>query len=168
MVEQVSNSIQIAFTGRNDNGAPLAGFQCSIDSQPAIACNTSPVSFSNLQAGTTHTFQVRAIDAAGNADPTPATFSWRVLTPIQGIQSLVNYVNSQNLPTGVKNGILGPLHQVVTLLTDNNPNNDVAGCNKLDAFISQVNYYLTQGQISQSLAAQLIQQAQAIKAAIHC
>ena len=26
----------------------------------------------------THTFQVRATDAAGNVDPTPATQSWKV------------------------------------------------------------------------------------------
>jgi hypothetical protein len=26
----------------------------------------------------THTFQVRATDAAGNTDPTPATQSWKV------------------------------------------------------------------------------------------
>jgi hypothetical protein len=26
-----------------------------------------------------HTFSVRAVDQAGNADQTPATFSWRVI-----------------------------------------------------------------------------------------
>jgi hypothetical protein len=51
---------------------------------------------------------------------------------------LINYVNGQNLPAGIKNGIIGPLHQSVSILTDNNPNNDVAVCNKLDAFVAQV------------------------------
>src|SRR4051812_27561295 len=51
-------------------------FACSLDGAPATAC-TSPTTYSGLGAGT-HTFSVQAIDAAGNADPTPATRSWTV------------------------------------------------------------------------------------------
>lgn len=160
----VSTSIRIAFTG-TDNVA-VAGFQCSIDGGTPSTC-TSPFILNNLATGT-HTFYVRAIDTSNNVDPTPASFSWTILTPAQGIQALINYMNSQNLPTDVKNGITGPLHQAITLLTDNNPSNDHTACNKLDAFIGEVNYYLTHGQISQSLAAQLIQQAQPIKTALRC
>lgn len=55
---------------------PLATFECSLDAAPFAAC-TSPATFFDLTAGA-HTFAVRAVDAAGNADATPATRAWSV------------------------------------------------------------------------------------------
>jgi hypothetical protein len=51
-------------------------FQCQLDGAGFAPC-TPPVSYTAL-ARTRHTFQVRALDVAGNADPTPATFNWRI------------------------------------------------------------------------------------------
>ncbi len=51
-------------------------FECSIDGGPFSAC-TSPFTTPRLRGGT-HTFQVRARDAAGNVDPTPATFEFQI------------------------------------------------------------------------------------------
>jgi Tol biopolymer transport system component len=53
-----------------------ATFQCQLDGLGFVACS-SPRSYSNLLEGS-HTFQVRSIDAAGNVDPTPATWSFMV------------------------------------------------------------------------------------------
>jgi hypothetical protein len=51
-------------------------FQCKLDRRAWRAC-ASPARFRNLAFGR-HVFRVRAIDAAGNLDSTPAARSWRV------------------------------------------------------------------------------------------
>ncbi|MFL5798872.1 MAG: sulfatase-like hydrolase/transferase [Actinomycetota bacterium] len=53
-----------------------AAFQCSLDHVPFTACS-SPTTHSNVTAAD-HTFAVRAIDAAGNVDPSAAAASWTV------------------------------------------------------------------------------------------
>ena len=55
---------------------PGASFQCSLDSAAFTAC-TSPKTYSGLANGS-HTFAVRAADALGNVDATPATYTWNV------------------------------------------------------------------------------------------
>jgi hypothetical protein len=53
-----------------------ARFACSLDGAAATAC-TSPISYSGLSTGP-HAFSVAATDLAGNADSTPATWSWSI------------------------------------------------------------------------------------------
>jgi len=55
-----------------------SAFQCSLDTAPWEAC-TSPKEYTGLAQGP-HTFQVRAINAAGEIDPTPAEAAWTVGT----------------------------------------------------------------------------------------
>src|SRR5439155_296782 len=67
------------FSGLDNVTAPAnLTFECKLDSSGFGAC-TSPVTYNNLADGP-HTFYVRARDAAGNVDPTPAQFSWSVDT----------------------------------------------------------------------------------------
>ena len=54
-------------------------FECRIDGGASTTC-TSPKAYSSLSAAS-HTFEVRAIDPAGNVDPTPATRSWTIDAP---------------------------------------------------------------------------------------
>ena len=54
-------------------------FECSLDGAAFVAC-ASPLSLNGLALGG-HTFAVRATDAAGNADPTPAEHAWTVEPP---------------------------------------------------------------------------------------
>ena len=107
-----------------------------------------------------HTFAVRAVDTQGNVDPTPATFSWTVLTPTQGIQQLINTIDSFNLPKGVTTSLEAPLNAALAQL---NSNNDTPACNQLNAFLNQVNAKQNNGQLTQQQAAELTQQAKAIQ-----
>ncbi len=52
-------------------------FECALDGAAFAAC-TSPASYAGLALGT-HTFDVRALDASGTADPTPARYGWTIL-----------------------------------------------------------------------------------------
>jgi large repetitive protein len=56
---------------------PGSTFECKVDAGTFSSC-TSPSSYS--LADGTHTFHVRARDAAGNADPAPATWTWQIDT----------------------------------------------------------------------------------------
>lgn len=58
---------------------PVATFRCTLDSLAPAPC-TSPTSYSSLATGQ-HTFSVQALDQAGNADATPASFTWTVTVP---------------------------------------------------------------------------------------
>jgi hypothetical protein len=51
-------------------------FKCKLDRGPVKPCS-SPKVYWRLRTGR-HTFKVRAVDRAGNVDPTPAVWRWRV------------------------------------------------------------------------------------------
>jgi hypothetical protein len=55
---------------------PGVTFQCRLDGNDWEPCN-SPEKLRGLKR-TKHVFAVRAIDAAGNADPTPADRRWKI------------------------------------------------------------------------------------------
>ncbi len=70
-----TNSTSATFTFTGDGAA---SFECKLDSGSFATC-VSPKSYSSLANGS-HTFQVRAIDAAGNIDPSPASYTWTIDT----------------------------------------------------------------------------------------
>jgi hypothetical protein len=73
------SSASFSFTGTDDvTPATSLTYECQLDTGAFAACN-SPTSYSGLSDGS-HTFQVRAKDAAGNVDPTPATQTWQINT----------------------------------------------------------------------------------------
>ena len=55
---------------------PGSTFKCKLDKKKWKSC-TSPKKYKNLKVGK-HKFRVYAIDAAGNADPTPAVWKWKI------------------------------------------------------------------------------------------
>jgi hypothetical protein len=64
------------FSFNGTDARAVAAFQCRLDDGAFEAC-TSPRTYSKLKKGK-HTIEVRAVDAAGNVDATPATRSWTV------------------------------------------------------------------------------------------
>jgi arylsulfatase A-like enzyme len=78
-----SSSASFSFTGTD--AATLAtdlAFQCRLDSpdEAAFAECSNPTAYSDLAIGS-HTFEVRAVDEAGNVDATPASYSWEIEPP---------------------------------------------------------------------------------------
>jgi len=77
-------SAQFRFTG-TDNISTVE-FQCRLDSalETDFADCSSPHLYSGLSVGT-HTFEVRAVDSAGNADASPAVYTWTIDTLPAGV-----------------------------------------------------------------------------------
>ena len=65
------------------SGGPCT-FECKLDGSLWSAC-TAPSNYSGLSRSA-HTFQVRATDAAGNIDPTPASYAWTVTNSMPGVE----------------------------------------------------------------------------------
>src|SRR6185312_3333763 len=72
----ISSSAAATFTFSSTEGSST--FQCEIDGGGFSSCST-PKSYSGLSEGS-HTFKVRATDAAGNTDASPAQYTWTVDT----------------------------------------------------------------------------------------
>jgi hypothetical protein len=72
-----SSVATFSFVG-SDAGSGVASLECRLDAGGFSTC-TSPHTYTGLSDGP-HTFQVRAVDAATNVDPTPASFTWQVDT----------------------------------------------------------------------------------------
>ena len=73
-----SNSASFTFSGTDAGGSGVGAFECRLDAGAWASC-TSPRELSGLGEGS-HTFEVRAVDKAGNADASPASFTWSVDT----------------------------------------------------------------------------------------
>ena len=67
-----SRTATFAFTSGEANST----FTCRLNSAGFTPC-TSPHAFTGLGDGT-YTFRAQAVDAAGNADTTPAVYTWRI------------------------------------------------------------------------------------------
>jgi hypothetical protein len=160
----VSTSIHFTFTATAGTN-PIASFECSLDNSAFSSCS-SPATLTNLAAGK-HTIQVRAVDTAGNKDPTPATFGWTVspATPTQSIQQLIQLKHSMHLDP-LTDGMLDIRLNIALQFSQNNVKSGT--CLQLNVFISQVQSSFRVGHMTSAQASQLIQRAQNIQTALGC
>lgn len=75
--DSTSTSATITFAGTDNAGAVT--FEGRLDDEMFHPV-TPPMELANLTVGQ-HTYEVRAVDAAGNVDATPASVTWTVLPP---------------------------------------------------------------------------------------
>ena len=71
-----SSTTQTSATFTFSATEPGSSFRCRLDAEAPAPCS-SPVTYSSLLAGN-HRFEVTAVDAAGNADASPAKHTWTI------------------------------------------------------------------------------------------
>ncbi|MFT3830525.1 MAG: Ig-like domain-containing protein [Opitutaceae bacterium] len=81
-----SATASFTFIGSDAAGSGLAGYEARLDGA-VYSPATSPLSITGLNDGP-HTFQVRALDNAGNADLTPATHTWTIDTTAPSVPTI--------------------------------------------------------------------------------
>jgi len=91
-----STTADVAFVGSE----PGLTFQCSLDAAAFSTC-TSPRHLTGLTSRS-HEFRVRAVDAAGNPDPFPASRTWTVDTvpPVPVLKPLASFATSRSITVG--------------------------------------------------------------------
>ena len=92
-----SNNASPSFTFSSSEGGST--FDCRLDGGAWEACS-APKGYTGLAEGN-HTFQVRAVDAAGNIDPAPAGWAWTVDTvaPQTTIDAAPSNPSASSAPT---------------------------------------------------------------------
>jgi hypothetical protein len=81
----------------------LASFECRLDSSDEgdFAACASPASYAGLLDGT-HTFEVRALDLAGNFDPTPAAATWTIDSGLEFPEALASPASARSYDSKAK------------------------------------------------------------------
>ncbi len=93
-------SATFQFSSSEENSS----FLCSLDGLAFSPCS-SPVTYSDLQDGS-HTFQVKAVDQAGNQDPSPASRTWTIDATPPTITGTTPVTGANEVPTNTKVSIV--------------------------------------------------------------
>jgi hypothetical protein len=78
---------------------PGSTFECRLDGGPFSSCPAGGQDYLDLTNGS-HTFEVFAIDHAGNPDPSPASYTWMVSAPPTILPPPATAVPSTPIPSG--------------------------------------------------------------------
>jgi hypothetical protein len=138
-----SNDIGFEFSGTDKVGIDY--FECRIDESSGkwqqhmteFVKGISGCHYTDVIDGN-HSFEVRAVDQAGNKDPTPSTFSWQIISAAVGIQDLIDFIKILDLPADLEAATAIPLDQAIAILTDRNSVNDKLACDKMASFLNDL------------------------------
>lgn len=109
-----SNSTSASFTFSGTDADSVLTFECKLDAAAFAAC-ASPQDYTGLAVGS-HTFQVRAIDRAGNTDASPASFTWDIV--LDNIAPTTTITLAPLTPNGDNDWYTSDVH-VTVAATDN-------------------------------------------------
>jgi serine/threonine protein kinase len=88
-----NNSSALFDFTRADSGTDIIQFECRLDEGNFTPC-VRPTNYGGLSDGL-HTFQVRAKDATGNVDPSPAIFRWTITVTTLTVQAQTQVSQAQ-------------------------------------------------------------------------
>jgi VCBS repeat-containing protein len=136
-----SNDIVTKFAGTDIVGVNY--FECKIDNgrwhntlQISMKGSQATCGYFDLSAGN-HIFHVRAVDSAGNKDPTPQTFRWIIISPSSGISDLINLVYNLMLPKSIGAKAVTDLNQALLDANIRDESRRTNVCIELDSFFNQ-------------------------------
>jgi uncharacterized repeat protein (TIGR01451 family) len=95
----LSSAATFGFAGVDDT-TPQAGltFECRVDGGFFTTC-ANPQSYTGLADGQ-HTFEVRAVDAQRSADPSPASYTWTIVTSCANAAATITGTANNDTLTG--------------------------------------------------------------------
>ena len=128
--------------------------------------------------------EIFVMDAAAGSNPTRLTDNtasdefpdWAIAAtdtqpppPAQAIDELISDVQTlEGVSQSTKTSLTAPIRQASDLLNDDNPENDISACGRLDAFIREVNTAERRGTLTEDQANDLRTQATDIRTELGC
>lgn len=91
-----------------------------------------------------------------------------ILSPTSAIATMINWVGSLNLAQGTTNSLSSKLSNALSALQSPNGSESNTACNKLDAFINEIQAQQQKQQLTATQARELTTEAQLIKTALGC
>ena len=115
------------------------------------------------------------IEENGDWDYTPAAGSMRngtwtitVASPESQAEDLIDEIEDLGLNSGNENALTKKIENAIKNLTNDDPTDDAEACEKLDAFINQLNAFVNSGKLTQGQVDPLIDAAEFIQNQIGC
>jgi len=141
----------------------VASASDDLDPSPTLTCDHA--SGTPFPVGPT-TVTCRARDAAGNN--ASGSFVVAVKGAADQLTDLRGAVQSLNLTQGIANSLDAKLANLEQAIASNRNGDKVSACNKLDAFVNEINAQVQAGRLTSTQAAPLITAANRIKAVLGC